>query len=302
MTQYTAPNFNVPPSFMGIKVTDPCAEVVITGIPFDYGTVNRAGTRFGPAALREASRMLYDGQHPEFWVDPKQLNMADVGNMPVRPCLVAENLRLIEEQSLAYKHVVALGGDHLVTLPLLRAARKKAGQPLALVHFDAHTDCWPTSFGTTYGHSSVFYHAVHEGLIDPVAYVQIGIRAKTEPYVTDWCKQKNITTLSAMDIHLHGPAAGAERVRAVVGQRPTYLTFDIDCYDPSAAPGTGSPESGGLLPWQGIYMMRQLAGLNFISMDLVEVSPPYDHAEITAVLGATMVFEYLSLLALKAKK
>lgn len=293
---YLTPNFNCPTSFMGIANRSPSARYVVVGIPFDLGTVDRPGTRFGANAIRTASRVVYDGEHFGKFVDPKKLDIADVGNMPIRTCVIEENYALVEQEALRYNHLIALGGDHSLTLPLLRAAAKKHG-PLALIHFDAHTDCWPNTFGEKYGNSCVFHHAVTEKLIDPKAYVQIGIRAKLDKFVYDWIKTQGITTVTAEDVHTSTPAAIAAHIKHIVGNRPTYLTFDIDCFDPSAAPGTGSPECGGLLSWQGLGIVKRLDGINFIGMDLVEVSPPFDHAEITALLGATVVFEYLSLLA-----
>jgi agmatinase len=191
---------------------------------------------------------------------------------------------------------LALGGDHAVTLALLRAARQRHG-PLGLVHFDAHVDTWPDSFGLKYGHGSVFFHAIEEGLIDPRRTIQIGIRSPVQREVWDWTIGKGVTVVSAEDVHVAGPAAIAERVRDVVGGGNTYLSFDIDALDPAFAPGTGTPEIGGLATWQTQAVLRRLGGIDFVGMDVVEVSPPYDVAEITALAAATVVYEYLSLVA-----
>jgi agmatinase len=192
-----------------------------------------------------------------------------------------------------------LGGDHTVTLGLLRALASRRG-PLALVHFDAHVDTWPESFGQRYGHGSPFYHAIEEGLVDPRRMVQIGIRSPMDKAVYDWTVGKGVAIIFAEAVHEAGPPATAERIREVIGDAPAYLTFDIDALDPAFAPGTGTPEIGGLATWQAQAIMRRLAGLNFAGMDVVEVSPPYDVSEITALAGATLAWEYLALLAPRA--
>ena len=188
-----------------------------------------------------------------------------------------------------------------MTLGLLRALAKRRG-PLALVHFDAHVDTWPDSFGLVWGHGSPFYHAIEEGLIDPRRTIQIGIRSPMSREVHDWTVGKGVTILFAEDVHEAGPGAAAERIRDVVGDAAAYLTFDVDALDPAFAPGTGTPEIGGLATWQARAILRRLAGLDFAGMDVVEVSPPYDSAEITALAAATIVWDYIALLAPHAKR
>jgi agmatinase len=288
--------FAVAPSFLGIARSDPAAAVCIAGIPFDLGTTDRAGARFGPVAIRQASRALIDGDHPAHWVNPTTLPLADVGNFAIALGDIAKSLALIEEQAARIEHVVALGGDHGVTLPLLRALAKRDG-PVALVHFDAHVDTWPENFGQTEAHGTVFYRAIEEGLVKPRQMVQIGIRSPLGRDVYDWTIAQGVTIVSAPTVHERGPAAIAEQIRAVVGDGPAYLSFDIDALDPAFAPGTGTPEVGGLATWQAQAILRRLTGLDFVGMDLVEVSPAYDVAETTALAGATMVWEYLCLLA-----
>jgi agmatinase len=168
---------------------------------------------------------------------------------------------------------------------------------LALVHFDAHVDTWPDSFGQRFGHGSPFYHAIEEGLIDPKRTVQIGIRSPMDKSVHEWTLGKGVTILFAEAVHESGPAPIAARVREIVGDAPAYLSFDVDALDPAFAPGTGTPEIGGLFTWQAQAILRRLAGLSFRGMDVVEVSPPYDVAEITALAAATFAWEYLALLA-----
>lgn len=287
--------YAIPPTFLGLSRRDREAPLVIAGIPLDIGTTNRAGARFGPAAIRQASRMLTDGAHPGSWVDPATLPLADIGDFAIALGDIAASLRLIEEQAAGLAHLVTLGGEHGVTLPLLRALAAQTG-PLAMVHFDAHVDTWEDNFGQAYAHGSVFWHAIREGLVDPQRMIQIGIRSPVQRAVWDWTVGQGVTIVPALELHEAGPAAVAARVRQVVGAAPCYLSFDIDALDPSAAPGTGTPEIGGLASWQAQAVLRRLGGLDFRGLDVVEVAPAYDQAEITALAAATIVWEYLSLL------
>jgi agmatinase len=204
-------------------------------------------------------------------------------------------LARIEEAAAGLAHLVALGGDHSITLPLLRALGRHRG-PAALVHFDAHVDTWPDTFGQRYGHGSVFYHAIEEGLVEPRRMVQIGIRSPMGREIYDWTIGRGVTIIPAAEVHESNPAAVAARIREIVGDAPVYLSFDIDVLDPAFAPGTGTPEVGGLASWQAQAILRRLAGLAFIGFDIVEVAPAYDAAEVTALAGATMAWEYLCLL------
>ena len=287
--------FAVPPTFLGIERNDPGSPICVAGIPFDLGTTNRAGARFGPSAVRQASRMLVDGAHPSYWINPSVLPLADIGNFTIALGDIVTSLAAIEEQAARIKHLVALGGDHGITLPLLRALAKKRDR-LALIHLDAHVDTWPENFGQTYAHGSVFYHAISEGLVEPRRMVQIGIRSPVEREVHDWTLAQGVTMITAQEMHEQGPAAIAGQIRQAIGDVPVYLSFDIDVLDPAFAPGTGTPEIGGLASWQAQGIMRRLRGLQFIGMDLVEVCPAYDVAEITALAGATMAWEYICLL------
>ncbi len=288
------PTFAVPPTFLGVSRHDPGAALTVAGIPLDVGTTHRAGARFGPAAIRRASAMLTDGAHPGSWIEPAALDLSDVGDFSIALGDISASLQLIEQQAAGQKHLIALGGEHGVTLPLLRALVRRTG-PVGLVHFDAHVDTWPDSFGQRYGHGSVFYHAIEEGLVTPARMIQLGIRSPVQRAVWDWTVARGVTILTALDIHASTPDAVAARVREVVGGGPAYLSFDIDALDPAFAPGTGTPEVGGLATWQAQSIFRRLSGLLFVGMDLVEVAPAYDVSEITAVAAATMVWEYLSL-------
>ncbi len=290
------PTFALPPTFLGVIRPRGDARYLVAGIPLDIGTTNRAGARFGPQAIRQASRMLVDGAHPVLWVEPAAMPVADIGDFEVALGDIARSLALIEAQAAGCEHLIALGGEHGITLALLRALAKRHGRPVGLVHFDAHVDTWPDNFGQVYGHGSVFYHAILEGVLDPKRTVQIGIRSPVQREVWDWTVGQGVTILGAPEVHETGAAVVAARVAAVLGDALCYLSFDIDALDPSAAPGTGTPEAGGLTTWQAQAILRRLGGLRFVGMDLVEVAPAYDVAEITALAGATMVWEYLALL------
>lgn len=287
------PTFATPPGFLGIQRRDHAGGIAIAGIPMDIGTTNRAGSRDAPRAIRAASRMLVDGAHPGTWVDPATLPIADIGDFALALGDIPGSLALIEQQAAAIEHLVALGGEHGITLPLLRALSKRLGARLALVHADAHVDTWPDNFGQAYAHGSVFWHAIREGLIDPARTIQIGIRSPVQREVWDWTRAQGVTIVTAQDFHESGPAAVAARVREVVGSAPAYLSFDIDVLDPAFAPGTGTPEIGGLASWQAQALLRRLGGIDFRGMDVVEVLPAHDVAEITALAAATIAWEYL---------
>lgn len=290
------PTFAASSNFLSVTRTNRDAAYVVAGIPLDIGTTNRAGARDGPQAIRRASRMLTDGDHPQHWIEPATLDLADIGDFPPALGDIPTSLQRIEHHAADIEHLLALGGEHGITLPLLRALAKRRGRPLALVHFDAHVDTWPTNFGQTYAHGSVFYHAIEEGLVDPHRMIQIGIRSPVQREVWDWTLGRGVTVLTAQDVHASTPAAVADRIRTVVGDAPAYLSFDVDALDPAFAPGTGTPEIGGLATWQVQAILRRLGGVAFAGMDVVEVAPAYDVAEITALAAATVVWEYLALL------
>ena len=289
------PTFAVQPRFLGVTRQDHDADFVVAGIPLDIGTTNRAGARDGPRAIRQASRMLTDGAHPTLWTDPATFSLADVGDFRIALGDIQDSLALIEQQATGIAHLIALGGEHGITLPLLRARAQHFGAPLALVHFDAHVDTWPDNFGQAYAHGSVFYHAINEGLVDPRRMIQIGIRSPVQREVWDWTLAQGVRILSAQDVHATTPDAVAMSIIETIGETPTYLSFDIDALDPAFAPGTGTPEIGGLASWQAQAIIRHLGGLRFVGMDIVEVAPAYDVAEITALAAATIAWEYLAL-------
>jgi len=293
------PTFAMGPMFLGLENRKRSARFCVAGLPLDLGTSNRAGAREGPAAIRAASRMLCDGDHPTHWAEPALLDLADIGDFDIALGDIAASYALIEAQAADLAHVLALGGDHGATLPLLRALVKRLGTPVGLVHFDAHVDTWPTTFGNALGHGSVFYRAIEEKLVDPERMVQIGIRSPVARDVWDWTRAQGVTILDAQSVHANGPAFVAETIKRVVGSGASYLSFDIDALDPAFAPGTGTPEIGGLATWQAQAILRNLGGVAFVGMDVMEVAPAYDHGEITALAAATIVWEYLGLVGAK---
>ncbi len=273
----------------------------IAGVPYDGVVTNRPGARFGPQAIRAASLMLCDGIHPVFDVSPLE-HLGDALDMRLpNASPLPEVRRHIEAQAaalMARHHCVFLGGDHSVTLSLLRAAKARhgGGEPLACVHFDAHCDTWVDHFGEPSGHGTWTYEAIQEGLISAPHTVQIGIRSAGEraarEYVADQGGQIfTARALRGRDGAALGPVLAAIRER--IGQRPCYLTLDIDVLDPAFAPGTGTPEPGGLTSSQVLTFIEELADLNWVGMDCVEVAPAYDHAELTSNAAATFVWTYL---------
>ena len=289
------------PTFMRQTPTRDLAgvDVAIVGVPFDSGATSfRGGTRFGPRKIREASLALWGHHHIHGVAPTEALSIVDYGDVAIEMAYIEKTMASITAEvgaALAQgPMVVALGGDHSISLPLLRAQAAKYG-PLALVHFDAHTDVEPGD----YEHGTVFRHAVEEGLIDPAAFIQVGIRGSLYfPDDLNVARRLGIRVLTIDDCFEMGIPAVIEAIRETVGGRQTYVTLDIDAADPAFAPGTGTPEPGGFSSYQMLQLMRGLKGLNLVGMDIVEVSPPYDHADVTAILAANLVFEYLCLVAL----
>ncbi len=284
-------------SFMRRKYTRELdgVDVAVTGVPLDTATTNRPGARFGPRAVRAASSIHAWERSYGMPFDPfDKLAVIDYGDCvfdhgrpETVPASIEEHAFSIIDKGPA---LLTLGGDHFVSYPLIKAHVRKHGGPLSLVHFDAHSDTWPDEEGRI-DHGTMFRHAAQERLVDPQRSVQIGIRT-TNPDPMDF----NI--LDAPWVHEHGIAAVVDRTREIVGDNPVYLTFDIDCLDPSCAPGTGTPVCGGLTSYQVLEILRRLAGIDVIGMDVVEVAPAYDVGEITALaasyIAAEMLFLYAS--------
>ena len=269
-------------------------DIAILGVPFDLAVCNRPGTRFGPRAIRQASRDIasWDKQYPWGFNPFEHINVVDYGDVIYRYGNAAE---MVEQTHACVADILrqgaqtlSLGGDHFVALPILREVAKVHG-PVSLVHFDAHTDTERND--NPYDHGCMFYRAVEEGLVDPDRSVQIGIR-------TDYDKEKDrFEVIDAPSVHRIGIDATVEKIKSVVKNHKAYLTFDIDALDPAFAPGTGTPVPGGLTSNQALEIMRGLQGINFIGMDIVEVAPDYDHSEITALVAAQLALEYLCLMA-----
>jgi agmatinase len=283
--------------FLGVSELDDQVFALI-GVPFDGAVTNRPGARFGPQEIRRASLMLCDGLHPFFGVSPiSHVGDAHDMRLPNASPLAAVRQQ-IQSQAAALMvkhHCVFLGGDHSITLPLLRAAHTQHGE-LALLHFDAHCDTWQDHFGEPSGHGTWTFEAIAEGLVNPVHTVQIGLRSSGERAAREYVQDRGGLIFTARQLRgLDG--AGLQPVIAQIldwiGKRPCYLTLDIDCLDPAFAPGTGTPEPGGLSSSQVLTLLEELAPLNMIGMDCVEVAPAYDHAELTSLAAATLVWTYL---------
>jgi agmatinase len=280
----------------------PAMSFALAGLTFDGAVTNRPGARFGPQAIRLASQMLCDATHPYFDTSPHgylcdagDLALPNTGIDAMRAALMPQALAL-----LAAHHMLWLGGDHSVTLPLLRALNKVHGGPVGIVHFDAHCDTWSDHFGEPSGHGTWVYEAMQEGLLIPEASIQIGIRSSGERAAREYVNTMGGRVFTARELRgLESPAQLAPilaeiRARmAKAGNPAVYLTLDIDCLDPAFAPGTGTPEPGGMSSSQVLSIIEELADLHWIGMDCVEVAPPYDHAELTSNAASTFVWTYL---------
>jgi agmatinase len=292
-------NFSGALSFARRKYSKDLSEtdLVVTGIPFDTATTYRPGTRFGPRGIRAAStEVAWQRNWPWDFDALELLKIADYGDCDFdqgRPDKVPDQIQSHIETILdSDTAVLSLGGDHFLTLPLLRAHVKKHG-PVSLLHFDAHTDTWEDEDGRI-DHGTMFFHAVNEGLVIPEESVQVGIRTTND-------KPLGFNIFHADWIHKHGVESLTEKIKNILGDNKTYLTFDIDCVDPAFAPGTGTPVCGGLSSAQVLEILRSLRGINLVGMDLVEISPPYDHADITSLLGAFIAYDLIALFAARHK-
>jgi len=271
-------------------------DLVVTGVPFDQAVTHRTGTRFGPRAIREASALQpFDPPYGWGFSPLEDIAVADYGDLAFDyakvsdfPDRLTDHIRGI---LAAGPGTVTLGGDHYITFPILRAYAEKFG-PVALIQFDAHSDLWPDDDLSRIDHGTMTYKAVKTGLIDPAASIQIGIRTHCD----DYC---GLSFIDARGVHERGVASVVAEIKARVGNRPCYVSFDIDALDPSAAPGTGTPVWGGLHSWQAAAILRDLAGINIVGGDVVEVSPPYDTTGATAIAGAHVATELLCLYAWK---
>ena len=276
-------------------------EVGLIGAPWDGGTTNRPGPRHGPRQLRDASTMIR-AQHGITGIRPfEALRCADLGDVGPNPADVMDSLARMERfySAVRAQGILPLtaGGDHLCTLPILRALAKD--RPLGMVHFDSHTDLFHSYFGgTMYTHGTPFRRAVEEGLLDPKRVCMIGIRGSAyDSEDRDFARAVGIRVIPIEEFHARGPTDVMQEARAIVGGGETYVSYDIDFVDPAFAPGTGTPEVGGPNSWQALEVARLLAGVNIVGADLVEVSPPFDPSGGTAFLGVSIMFEMLCAIA-----
>ena len=303
----TTPRFAGMPTFMrlpSVGLQDDRAgqvDIGIVGVPFDGGTSNRPGPRHGPRQLRDLSTMIRT-THPRSGVNPFALvNCADMGDVPVNPIDLMESLDLITDfyAQMTDKNVMPLtaGGDHLISFPILRALGAK--EAVGMIHFDAHTDMNDAYFGDNkFTHGTPFRRAIEGGYLDPKRVVQIGIRGvKYDVTDFDWALDQGVRIIEIEEFFDRGVESVMAEAREIVGNKPTYVSFDIDSIDPAFAPGTGTPEIGGFTSYQAQQVVRALEGLNLVGADLVEVSPPFDPSGGTAWLGVSIMFELLCVLA-----
>lgn len=283
-------------SFMRRKYTRDLtgADVVVTGVPFDTATTNRPGARLGPRAIRNASTIMAWEKMYGMEFDPfDKLAVIDYGDCLFdhgRPQGVPDEIEAHAWHIISQgPGLLTLGGDHFIAYPLIKAHVRKHGGPLSLLHFDAHSDTWADAEGRI-DHGTMFYFAAKEGLVDPATSAQIGLRTSNPDTM-------GFQVLDAPWVHANGIEATVRQTRKILGDKPVYLSFDIDCLDPSYAPGTGTPVCGGLTSHQAIQILRGLQGINIVGMDIVEVAPAYDVAEITSLAATQLAMEMLYLYA-----
>ena len=297
------PRFAGPATFARLprrEDVDVC-DVAVLGIPFDSGVTYRPGARFGPQGVRAGSRLLRN-YHPALDVSPFQVQqVADAGDVGCNPFDIAEAIGQIEtaadEVLGSAPKLLSIGGDHTIALPLLRAMHRRHG-PVALVHFDAHLDTWDTYFGAAYTHGTPFRRAWEEGLLLEDKATHVGIRGplfSPDDLADD--ARFGFEIVTAMDVLDEGRGVIADRIRERLGDVPVYVSIDIDVLDPAFAPGTGTPEAGGLTSRELLGILRGLAGIRLVGADIVEVAPPFDHAEVTAVAASHAAYELLALFA-----
>jgi agmatinase len=297
------PRFAAPATFAAVPTPDEVSnlDVAIVGVPYDSGVSYRPGTRFGPAHIRNASKLLRPfNPEADAWPFQSQ-QIADLGDIGVNPYNIDEAITSIERSMRGVldraKRLLVLGGDHSIALPTLRALHAVHG-PIAVVHFDAHLDTWDTYFNTPILHGTPFRRASEEGLLDQEACMHIGTRGGLyAPGDMDDDRTLGFATVRCEEIELAGLTGAIEKLKARVGQRPVYVSVDIDVLDPAFAPGTGTPESGGLTSRELLTILRSMNTLNVVGGDIVEVSPAYDHADITGIAAAHVGYEILSAIA-----
>jgi guanidinopropionase len=295
------PRFAGAATFMRLPIATPDqVDIAIVGVPFDGGVTNRTGARHGPREIRSQSSLVRRVHHVTGLSPFDRVRAGDCGDAPVNPLDLMASLDSIEnfftEIHEAGARPLTAGGDHLVTLPILRSLAKKG--PLGFIQFDAHSDTYDSFFGNRYNHGTPFRRAIEEGLLDPRRMIQIGIRgAISDASNYDFARAAGVRIVFIEEFAERGPAAVMNEARALVGDQPVYVSFDIDALDPSIAPGTGTPEIGGMSSREAQALVRLLDGLDIAGADLVEVSPPLDPTGVTALTGATLMFELLCVMA-----
>ncbi|GHD10461.1 agmatinase [Zhihengliuella salsuginis] len=278
------------------------ADIKIVGVPFDTGVSYRPGARFGATHVREASRLLRP-YNPAMDVSPfANVQVADAGDMAVNPFNIDEAIATIQRNALELTadgaSLMTIGGDHTIALPLLRAAAERAGQPVALLHFDAHLDTWDTYFGADYTHGTPFRRAVEEGILDTEAISHVGTRGPLYGKKDlDDDERMGFGIITSADIFRRGVDDVVATLRERVGDRPLYISVDIDVLDPAHAPGTGTPEAGGMTSREMLEILRGLRGLDIVGADVVEVAPAYDHAELTGVAASHVCYDLITLMS-----
>ncbi|HVC54716.1 MAG TPA: agmatinase [Stellaceae bacterium] len=297
------PRFGEVATFMRLPVErDPARlDIALVGVPWDGGTTNRPGARHGPREIRNMSTLMRQVHHVSLVAPYELCRIGEHGDAPVNPIDLMDSLRRIEgffaRLHAAGAAPLSAGGDHLVTLPILRAIARD--EPVGVIHFDAHSDTGDSYFGgEKYTHGTPFRRAIEEGLIDPKRMIQIGVRGSM--YAADekdWALGVGVRIVSIEEFFRLGPEAVVAEARRIIGDGPAYISFDVDGLDPVYAPGTGTPEVGGFSTAEAQHMLRGLAGLDLIGGDVVEVAPPFDPSGNTALVGATMMFEILCVLA-----
>ncbi|WP_045076577.1 agmatinase [Psychromicrobium lacuslunae] len=283
------------------------ADIAVVGVPFDSGVSYRPGARFGANHVREASRLLRP-YNPAQQLSPFELaQVADAGDMAVNPFNINEAIEEIQQNALDLTapdangrgaKLLTLGGDHTIALPLLRAAAQRAGEPVAMLHFDAHLDTWDTYFGAEYTHGTPFRRAVEEGILDTEAISHVGTRGPLygkKDLEDD--RRFGFGIVTSADVFRQGVDEVVAKLRDRIGSRPLYISIDIDVLDPAHAPGTGTPEAGGITSRELLEILRGMRGMNLVGADVVEVAPAYDHAEITGVAASHVAYDLVTLLA-----
>lgn len=300
MTQFAFLSNN---AFLRVPAASAATPYAVAGVAWDGAVTNRPGARFGPRAIRDASHMLCDAIHPHFDVSPLG-QLGDAGDLEL-PNTSLEAMRaalLPQAEALIRRHHMCwLGGDHSITLPLLRAYRSVLGCPLAVIHFDAHCDTWTDHFGEPSGHGTWVHEAFQERLVLPQCFTQIGIRSAGRREARDFVRDQGGLIFTSRELRGHESPAQLAHVQSAIAQRlaqngnpPVYLSLDIDCLDPAFAPGTGTPEPGGMSTNQVLTILEELSEPRFVGMDCVEVAPAYDHAELTSNAAANLIWTYLS--------